>query len=117
MIETLSAPQLNKSLKSFIFFTPPPTVKGIKHDSAVLDITSNIALLFSVVAEISKKQISSAPILLYNFACSAGSQASRKFIKLIPLTVRPSCTSKQAITLVERIIFNSFLKSLALQQM
>ena len=38
-----------------------------------------------MVAEISKKQISSAPKLLYCFACSTGSPASFKLIKFIPL--------------------------------
>ena len=44
-IETLSAPAKRNSFMSMIFFTPPPTVSGTKHFSAVFEITSIIGLL------------------------------------------------------------------------
>ena len=84
---------------SSIVRTPPPTVRGTKHFSVVFLTTSNIIFLFSWEAVISKKQISSAPLSLYILACSAGSPASTKFTKFIPLTTLPFLISKQGIIL------------------
>ena len=61
--------------------------------------TFNMVFLSSFEAVISKKQISSALLSLYIFACSAGSPASTKLIKLIPLTTLPFLISKQGIIL------------------
>ena len=43
--------------------TPPPTVNGIKTFSAVLLTILIIVPLFSIEAPISRKQISSAPLV------------------------------------------------------
>ena len=63
-----------------IFFeTPPPTVKGIKICSEILLIISNNKDLFSKLAVISRKHISSAPKELYNFETSIGHQHLSNF--------------------------------------
>ena len=90
LIDTLSAPDFNKLLISTLSLIPPPTVRGIKQLSATLLTMLKRVFLPSFVAEISKKQISSAPRSLYNFACSTGSPASIRSTKFMPLTVRPS---------------------------
>ena len=90
LIETLSAPDFNKLLISEFSFIPPPTVKGIKQLSETLLTILKSVFLPSLVADISKKQISSAPRSLYNLACSTGSPASIRSTKFIPLTVLPS---------------------------
>ena len=74
-----------------------------------LDITAsnenrNIIFLCSFEAVISKKHSSSAPCSSYIFACSTGSPASTKSIKLIPLTTLPFFTSKQGIILFFNIL-------------
>ena len=94
---TLSAPFKSNCLMSSIVFTPPPTVIGIKHFSAVFLTRSIVTSLFSRVAAISKKQISSAPASSYAWAARTGSPASFKFLKFIPLTTLPSFTSRQGI--------------------
>ena len=48
-------------------------------------------------AEMSRKQISSAPCASYAAACSTGSPASRSSTKLMPLTTRPSLTSRHGM--------------------
>ena len=57
LIETLSAPALNKSLMSSNFLTPPPTVRGTKTLSAALSTVLIIIFLSSFEAVISKKVI------------------------------------------------------------
>jgi cyclase len=47
LIDTLSAPDCRSILISFIFLTPPPTVNGMKHFSAVFFTISNNIGLFS----------------------------------------------------------------------
>ena len=51
---TLSAPALKRSLIEMIEFIPPPTVKGMLTDFAVLDTRSTNVFLFSTLALISK---------------------------------------------------------------
>src|SRR4029078_13438990 len=46
----------------------------------------------------SRKQSSSAPAASYAIAAATGSPASRKLTKLMPLTTRPSFTSRQGMT-------------------
>ena len=104
-IDTLSAPAKSKFLISSKVRTPPPTVKGIKHFSAVFFTVSNIIFLFSFDAVMSKKHNSSAPCSSYIFACSAGSPASFKSTKLIPFTTLPFFTSKQGIILFFNILY------------
>ena len=58
---TLSAPASSRSRTSRCDRTPPPTVSGTKHCSAVRVTRSNIVPRFSWVAWMSRKQISSAP--------------------------------------------------------
>ena len=60
-------------------------------------IISNNKDLFSRLAVISRKQISSAPKELYNFETSIGHPASFKFSKLTPFTTRPFEISRQGI--------------------
>ena len=62
--DTLSAPTDKKFFISSTPLIPPPTVSGTKHSFAVLSIISTIANLFSCVAVISRKVISSAPFSL-----------------------------------------------------
>ena len=59
--DILSAPRRSTSRMVSISRIPPPTVKGMNTCSAVRSTTSNIVLLPSCVALISKKVISSAP--------------------------------------------------------
>src|SRR5256885_5393200 len=47
----------------------------------------------------SRKQTSSAPCASYAAACSTGSPASRSDRKLMPLTTRPSLTSRHGTIL------------------
>ena len=103
-IETLSAPDSKSSFISSIVRIPPPTVRGIKHFSAVLFTTSNKIDLFSWLAVISRKHSSSAPALSYALAASTGSPASTKLTKFTPLTTRPFLTSKQGMILVLSIL-------------
>src|SRR5258708_7624450 len=78
--------------------TPPPTVNGMKHTSAVRRTTSRMMSRSSWLAVISRKHSSSAPAASYATAASTGSPASRKLTKLTPLTTRPSLTSRQGMT-------------------
>ena len=59
--ETLSAPASKRLRTSSSVRTPPPTVSGIKHCSAVRRTRSNMVPRFSWVAWISRKHSSSAP--------------------------------------------------------
>ena len=52
-IDTLSAPANSKFLISSKLLTPPPTVRGIKHFSAVFLTVSNKIFLFSFEAVMS----------------------------------------------------------------
>ncbi len=63
LIETLSAPASNSLRISSIARTPPPTVSGMKHCSAVRATTSKMVSRLSLLAVISRKQSSSAPAL------------------------------------------------------
>ena len=76
---------------------PPPTVKGIFTDFAVLETRSTNVFLFSKVALISKNTNSSAPSSDYLQANSTGSPESLKLTKFTPLTTLPLATSKQGI--------------------
>src|SRR3954447_17171741 len=98
LIETLSAPDRSRVLISSTVRTPPPTVSGMKHASAVRRTTSSMMPRFSWVAVMSRKHSSSAPAASYAIAASTGSPASRRSTKLTPLTTRPSLTSRQGIT-------------------
>src|SRR5690606_26555775 len=100
------APASNNCLISSKLRTPPPTVSGIKHCSATRETISYKIPRSSLVAVISSKQSSSAPCASYIFACSTGSPASIRSIKLTPLTTRPSLISRQGIILV----FSIFLE-------
>ena len=91
---TLSAPALKRSLIEMIEFIPPPTVKGILTDFAVLETRSTNVFLFSTLALISKNTNSSAPASEYLQANSTGSPESLRFTKLTPLTTLPLATSK-----------------------
>ena len=105
LILTLSAPDLSKAFISSKVLTPPPTVRGIKHFSAVFLTVSNKIFLFSFEAVMSRKHNSSAPCSSYILACSTGSPASTKSTKLIPLTTLPFFTSKQGIILFFNILY------------
>ena len=98
-IDILSAPSLSNVLKSSTVLIPPPTVNGIKTCSATLLTISTTVFLLSDDAVISRNTNSSAPALLYAFATSTGSPASRKFTKFTPFTTRLLLTSKQGIIL------------------
>src|SRR5215470_3188798 len=98
LIETLSAPDRNNARISATVRTPPPTVNGMKHTSAVRRTTSRMMSRSSWLAVISRKHSSSAPAASYATAASTGSPASRKLTKLTPLTTRPSLTSRQGMT-------------------
>ena len=95
--ETLSAPANNKARMSSIVRIPPPTVKGMKTSLATRSTTSSIVLRPSFVAVISKKTSSSAPSCEYFFAKETGSPAYFRLLKLTPLTVWPSLTSRQGM--------------------
>ena len=58
---TLSAPASRSARTSSAVRTPPPTVRGMKHCSAVRDTRSSSVPRFSRLAEMSRKQSSSAP--------------------------------------------------------
>src|SRR5262249_3560076 len=98
LIETLSAPARNSARMSSIVRTPPPTVSGMKQASAVRWTTSRMMARSSWLAVMSRKVNSSAPAVSYATAASTGSPASRRLTKLMPLTTRPSLTSRQGIT-------------------
>jgi hypothetical protein len=55
-----------------------------------------------VEAEMSRKVSSSAPSASYVRASSTGSPASRRSVKLTPLTTRPASTSRHGITRTAR---------------
>ena len=61
LIETLSAPASSRRRMSSIGRTPPPTVSGMKHCSAVRATTSRMVSRFSWLAVMSRKVSSSAP--------------------------------------------------------
>ncbi len=61
LIETLSAPASSRLRMSSSVRTPPPTVSGMKHCSAVRRTTSRMVSRFSWLAVMSRKQSSSAP--------------------------------------------------------
>src|SRR5215470_6223188 len=98
LMETLSAPDCSNARISPTVRTPPPTVNGMKHASAVRRTTSRMMPRSSWLAVISRKHSSSAPAASYATAASTGSPASRKLTKLTPLTTRPSLTSRQGMT-------------------
>ena len=109
LMETLSAPALNRRSTSFSSLMPPPTVKGMLILAATFLTSSVNVLRPSCEAVISKYTNSSAPSRLYCAPSSTGSPASRKFTKLIPLTVFPSFMSKQGTILLASIYNHSFL--------
>ncbi len=59
--DTLSAPASSSARTSSGVRTPPPTVSGMKHRSAVRLARSSSVPRFSLLAEMSRKQSSSAP--------------------------------------------------------
>ena len=61
LIDTLSAPASSSLRISATVRTPPPTVSGMKHCSAVRATTSKIVSRLSDDAVMSRKQSSSAP--------------------------------------------------------
>ncbi len=101
---TLSAPASKKALTSSSFFSPPPTVKGMDKWLAISVTNFNAVGRFSLVADISKNTISSAPCFSYSTANSTGSPISLNCLKLVPLTTRPLSTSKQTMTLGNRLL-------------
>src|SRR6185437_6941627 len=98
LIDTLSAPASSNLRMSSTVRTPPPTVSGMKHCSAVRLTTSYSVSRPSWLAVMSRKHNSSAPSLSYSRACSTGSPASTRSTKLTPLTTRPAVTSRQGMT-------------------
>src|ERR1700722_19479541 len=98
LMETLSAPDFRSARMSATVRTPPPTVSGMKQASAVRRTTSRIMPRFSWLAVMSRKHSSSAPAASYAMAASTGSPASRRSTKLMPLTTRPSLTSRHGMT-------------------
>jgi len=63
LIDTLSAPASSSLRMSSTVRTPPPTVSGMKHCSAVRATTSNSVSRLSELAVMSRKHSSSAPAL------------------------------------------------------
>ncbi len=61
LIETLSAPALSSARQSATVRTPPPTVSGMKHRSAVRATMSSRIGRSSCDAVMSRKHSSSAP--------------------------------------------------------
>jgi len=59
--ETLSAPARSAAPASVTERMPPPTVKGMKIDSATRDTMSSVVRRASGLAEMSRKTSSSAP--------------------------------------------------------
>ena len=55
LIETLSAPEASSARMSSMVRTPPPTVSGMKHASAVRCTTSSMMSRFSWLAVMSRK--------------------------------------------------------------
>ena len=108
LMETLSAPALNRRSTSFSSLMPPPTVKGMLILAATFFTSSVNVLRPSCEAVISRYTNSSAPSRLYCAPSSTGSPASRKFTKLIPLTVFPSFMSKQGTILLASIYNHYF---------
>src|SRR5579863_4206265 len=96
-METLSAPFASSLRISSKIRIPPPTVSGMKIDSAVRLTTSMRISRSSEEAVMSKKQSSSAPWRSYSCATSTGSPASRRPEKPTPLTTLPPLTSRQGI--------------------
>jgi hypothetical protein len=99
----LSAPARNSVRMSSVVRTPPPTVSGMKHRSAVRSITSRIDLRPSDDAVMSKKTSSSAPCSLYRSASSTGSPTLRSPFSSArpncrPRVTRPAWTSRQGMT-------------------
>ena len=60
-IDTLFTPRSNNPFMSSVLAMPPPTTKGTVTTSPTFFTHSNLVLLFSTVAKISRKTISSAP--------------------------------------------------------
>ena len=58
-MQTLSAPEFNKSLISWEVLIPPPTVRGTKHSDEAHSINSVFGCRFSLEAVISNITISS----------------------------------------------------------
>src|SRR5437016_731351 len=98
LIPTLSAPAVSIRRRSSTVLRPPPTVNGIVSTSAVRRTTSSMMPRRSWLAVMSRKITSSAPSRSYATASSTGSPASRRLVKLVPLTTRPASTSRQGIT-------------------
>src|SRR5690606_35329759 len=96
--DTLSAPARSTAFMSSGLRTPPPTVRGTNTLDAVRRTTSRVVPRSSGVAEMSRKQISSAPSSAQRRASSVGSPASTRSTKFTPLTTRPPETSRHAIT-------------------
>ncbi len=95
---TLSAPARSSASTSATVRTPPPTVSGMNTCSAVRRTTSYVVSRPELDAVMSRKVSSSAPSASYTRAISTGSPASRRSVKLTPLTTRPASTSRHGIT-------------------
>ena len=109
-MDTLSAPLMRASLASLIDLIPPPTVNGMFSSDATAFIILLRSFRRSGDAVMSRKTSSSAPSSLYFFPSSAGSPASVRFLKWIPLTTLPRSTSRHGMILFERTI-STFLLS------
>ena len=105
---TLSAPASSKRSTSLRVLTPPPTVKGMESSEATLLTISVKVFLPSTLAVMSRKTSSSAICSEYIFPISTGSPASRRPRKFIPLTVRPSFTSRHGIMRLANMVFALF---------
>jgi len=97
LILTLSAPAFSKRRTSSTSRTPPPTVSGMNTCEATCSTIPSSKPRSSELAVMSRKVSSSAPCSSYRRAISTGSPASRKSMKLMPLTTRPPATSKQGM--------------------
>ncbi len=77
--------------------TPPPTVSGMKHCSAVRVTRSNIVPRFSCVAWMSRKHNSSAPAAVIGARGLDRVAGIDQVDEVHPLTTRPSATSRQGM--------------------
>src|SRR5512135_239969 len=94
---TLSAPARRTCPASSTERIPPPTVNGMKTESATRPTISRVVRRSSCVAEMSRNTNSSAPSASYRAAWATGSPASRSASKCTPFTTRPPATSRQGM--------------------
>lgn len=97
LMETLSAPAFSRASMVSTLEIPPPTVKGMNRVFAIFLTRSMRIPRLSELAVMSRKTSSSAPSSLYFLPSSMGSPASFRSTKLVPLTTRPSLTSRQGM--------------------